>query len=83
MDLSSEVELLCKALDAKFGIEVQFFGVSLDTAKNRLYKAARSDPMFSKLQIRRTSAGEDKLWVVKGSKDKSKGPSLSEILKEE
>lgn len=65
--LSTEVELLYHAMGTPLGIAVQVSDFT--NGQSRLYRARNEtgDPELSRLQIRRSLAGEDNvIWIVKG-----------------
>ncbi len=64
---STELEILYQAMGTPLGVAYQVSDFT--NAQSRLYKARADsgDPELSRLQIRRSLAGEDNVvWIVKG-----------------
>lgn len=62
--MSREAEILYKALDAEYGVEVEIIG-NYQSALQRIYKAKNQDPDFDNLQISRSPTGPMHIWIVK------------------
>jgi hypothetical protein len=62
--LFRETEILYEALNAQIGIEIEIVG-NYQTSLQALYAAKRTSPDFYSLQIHKSPASPNHLWIVK------------------